>query len=77
MNVARWLACEPVRVYIYGIGVAVIAVLTYRGVLDPTESGLWLAVAAAVVAVPVTAESLRSRVTPTGRRVAGRDYTDG
>lgn len=58
------LAEEPVRVYVYGVGVALVALLVTYGVLTPEQSAVWLGVAAAVVAVPVGAESLRDRVTP-------------
>ena len=52
---------EPVRLYVYGVLVAVVALLVYRGVVSGAESLLWLALAQAVLVVPAT-EAARGRV---------------
>jgi len=54
---------EPVRKYLYGILVPVVALLVYKGVVAADEAALWLAVAAAALGVPAV-EYARSKVTP-------------
>ena len=58
-----WLATEPLRVYLYGLGVAALALVTSYGLVTGQQSALWgdLLVVALVPAV----ESARARVTPT------------
>ncbi|WP_380166578.1 hypothetical protein [Jannaschia sp. R86511] len=63
-RLAHWARAEPVRVWLYGVGAAVVALLVTYGLLTPEQSVVWLAVATAVVAVPVGTETLRDRVTP-------------
>jgi len=65
MSWVSWLQNEPVRLYLYGIVGAVLAVLVFYGVVATAAVPLFLALGAALLAVP-TVESLRARVTPTG-----------
>ena len=53
---------EPVRLYLYGVLVTVLAGLVGYGVLSGEQMALWSALGSAVLAVPVT-EGLRSTVT--------------
>lgn len=57
---------EPVRVYVYTVLVAVVAILVVYGILDSEQAPLWLALAAAVVSVPAV-EGARAKVTPTAK----------
>lgn len=57
---------EPVRVYLYGVGVAVVALLVGLGVVTEDIAPLILAAVAAVLGVPAV-ESARRRVTPTSK----------
>lgn len=54
---------EPVRIYLYGVSIALIAILMAVGLVSATLAPLILALVTAVLAVP-TAETLRNRVTP-------------
>lgn len=64
MNAARQLVrSEPVRVYVYGLAAALVALLVVYGVLDGAQAAVWLAVVTAVVSVPLV-EGARARVTP-------------
>lgn len=56
-----WRYREPVRLYVYGVVAAVVALLVYRGLVAAEESLLWLALAQVVLAVPAT-EAARNRV---------------
>jgi uncharacterized membrane protein (Fun14 family) len=58
----RLAESEPVRLYLYGVLVVVLAVLVAYGVLTTDKAALWAALGAAVLAVPVT-EGIRSQVT--------------
>lgn len=55
-------AREPVRVYVYGLVVALLAVLVTLDYLDKADVPVWLALAAAVLAVP-SVEGARASVT--------------
>lgn len=59
-----YLKREPVRLYLYAVALAVVALLVVLGVLSASIAPVVLALVAAVLAVPTT-ESLRARVTPT------------
>lgn len=62
---------EPVRVRLYAVTVAVIAVLVAYGVLDGSHAALWLAVVAAALGVTATEVTRAAVVSPlTARRVA-------
>jgi anti-sigma factor RsiW len=62
IGLARRLAeSEPVRLYLYSVLGAVLAVLVALGVLTSSDAALWGALGAAVLAVPVT-EGVRSQV---------------
>lgn len=64
MNRARQLlAREPVRVYLYGLTAALVALLVLYGVLAAGQAAAWLALVTAVLAVPAT-EGARARVSP-------------
>lgn len=54
---------EPVRAWLYGVLVPGEALAVSYGVVSDNTGALWLALAAAVLVVPV--EAVRSRVTPT------------
>jgi hypothetical protein len=54
---------EPVRLYLYGVAAAVVALLVYVGYMATDLAPFVLAALAAVLAVPFT-ESLRSQVSP-------------
>lgn len=58
------LADEPVRVRLYGVLTAVVALLVGRGILTGYEAPLWIALAAAVLGV-AGVETARADVTPT------------
>jgi len=60
-GLAGLLYREPVRLYVYGVVGAVVALLVFRGVVSGTESLLWLALAQVLLAVPAT-EAARARV---------------
>lgn len=54
---------EPVRLYLYGIATATVALLVVMGVLSAMLAPWILALVTALLAVPVT-ETLRDQVTP-------------
>lgn len=58
---ARWLASNPVRVWLYGIFSAVSLLLVGYGLLTEQQAFLWAAVGAAVLGIPTT-EGLRGSV---------------
>lgn len=58
--IAGVLADEPVRLRMYAVVVAAVALLVHKGVLDPQEADMWLGLVVAVLAV----ESSRSKVSP-------------
>lgn len=60
---ARWRACEPVRLYMYGVLVPLASLLVLVGVLSAEAAMAGLGVAAAVLGVPAI-EAARARVTP-------------
>jgi hypothetical protein len=57
------LAREPVRVYLYGVIAAALALFVGLDVLDGATAALWQPFAAALLAVPAV-EAARARVTP-------------
>lgn len=57
------LAREPVRIYVYGVLVALLALLVGYGVIDGDAAALWLGLGVAVASVPAV-EGLRSQVSP-------------
>jgi hypothetical protein len=52
---------EPVRLYLYGLALPVLAVLVGFGVIDGADSALWAAVIVAALAIPTT-EIVRAHV---------------
>lgn len=75
MNLLRSLrASEPVRLYLYGVGLAVLLVLIGYGLLDGAKAALWSGLLVAVLGVPAV-EGARRQVSPSptsGRPVGGR-----
>lgn len=71
MNARRWKDTEPVRLYLYSVGLAVVGLLVFRGVIAADEALLWAALLAAVLGVPAV-ELARSKVSPVARPFAGR-----
>lgn len=61
------IAREPVRVYVYGVAVAVGALAAALDLVDLADVPVWLAVVGAVLAVP-TVELTRSAVTSPATR---------
>lgn len=57
----RLRGSEPVRLYLYGALVPLLALLVYRSVLTPDEVPLWLALAAGVLGISGT-EAVRGAV---------------
>lgn len=64
MSFADTLRQEPVRVYIYGLVVAVIAALMFFGVLTGTAVPVIMGVVIAALALPSPVEAARNRVSP-------------
>jgi hypothetical protein len=62
---ARLWQREPVRVYLYAVAAAVLALLVAYGVLSDSLAAIWGGVAAAVLSLPVT-EGVRAQVSPAG-----------
>lgn len=60
---ARWAATEPVRLYVYSVIAAVLAVLVAYGIVDEQMLPVILAAVSAIVAVPAV-ETARSKVSP-------------
>ena len=60
----RWKAAEPVRLYLYGVLLAVLALLVAYGVLTAELVPVWVALVTAVVMAPGI-EKARASVTPT------------
>lgn len=54
---------EPVRKYLYSVGVAGIALLVAYGLIQNEDVTLWIAAVAAILGVPVT-EVTRAKVVP-------------
>lgn len=59
----KLLTSEPVRVRVYSVLVAVLALLVWRGIVSSEESLLWLAIASAILGI-LGVESARAKVTP-------------
>lgn len=62
-KLGNWAAYEPVRLYVYTVGTAILAVLITYGVVDEKALPVILALVSAVLAVPAV-EKARSRVRP-------------
>lgn len=60
---SRLLRREPVRVYLYGVYVAILLLLLAYGIVTTTLLPLWLGLGAALLAVPAV-EGARAKVTP-------------
>lgn len=60
--VTRFVADEPVRTYLYGVGVAVLVILNGYGIVADKQAALWGNLLA--VALIPAVEKARSRVTP-------------
>lgn len=58
-------ASEPVRLYVYGVGLAVLALFVAYGLVAAEQAPLWLALLVALLGVPAT-ESARRAVSPLG-----------
>jgi hypothetical protein len=62
-TLARWAAGEPVRLYVYSVVAAILAVFVVYGFVNAQYLPVILAAVSAIVAVP-TVEITRSKVTP-------------
>lgn len=60
------IASEPVRTYVYGAAVPIVALLVVYGVIDGDKVADWLAVATAIL-MPAGAEVARSKVSPVAK----------
>ena len=58
-----WRAAEPVRLYLYGVGGALLLLLVGYGVLTGEQAALWSGVLLAATLAPAV-EKARSKVTP-------------
>ena len=58
-----WRAAEPVRLYLYGIGGAVLLLLVGYGLVAAEQAALWSGLLLAVTLAPAV-EKARSKVTP-------------
>ena len=70
---------EPLRVYLYGIVGSVLAILVVVGVVQEADVELWVALAAAVLAVGTAGEVARAHVYPAAkvaRMMAGDELAD-
>lgn len=77
---AHWKQTEPVRLYLYGITVPLLAVAVVYGWLTTEQMGAWLAVAAALfVGSTLAGELARKRVASPAelRQVDRHAYCDG
>ena len=70
----RLLAREPVRVYLYGLGAAVLLLLVAYGIVEDSKAPLWLGLLVALLGIPGV-EAARARVTPVQVDDAGADKT--
>jgi len=57
---------EPVRVYLYGLTVAIVGALVTFGVVDGDQAAVVLGVCSAALAIPAV-ETARSKVRPVRR----------
>lgn len=64
-NILTWLANEPVRLYLYGVGLASLVLLNGYALLADDKVALWGNLLAALL-VPAV-EKARGRVRPTRR----------
>lgn len=62
-HLAGVLAREPVRVWLYSVGVAILLLLVAYGLVEDTKAPLWLGLLGAVLYVPGV-EAARARVSP-------------
>lgn len=58
LNRGRWITSRAGRLWLYGVGVAVAALLVGYGIVTVEQGGLWLAVAGAVLG---TGEAVAAR----------------
>lgn len=58
-----WRAAEPVRLYLYGVGLAVLLLLVGYGLVSAEQAPLWSGLLLAVALAPAV-EKARSKVTP-------------
>jgi len=73
MSAKRWKDTEPVRLYLYTVLIAGIALLVSRGVVAADEALLWAALGAAVLGVPAV-ELARSKVSPVARPLIDQQH---
>lgn len=66
-RIAHYLATEPVRAYLGGLLVALVAVLVGYNILTGEQAALWLALGTAALGFPAVRKA-RSRVRPVFRR---------
>lgn len=59
----RWKESEPVRLYLYGLLVPVLALLIAYGLIAAEDAPLWAALVTSAL-VPTGAELARRRTTP-------------
>jgi hypothetical protein len=64
-SIRRLRASEPVRLYLYGVGLALVALLVAYGIVAAEFAPLWVALLVALLGVPAT-ESARRAVSPSG-----------
>lgn len=65
-TLARWKAAEPVRLYLYGLALAALALAVGYGLVSGTQAPLWLALLSAALLAPGV-EAARAAVTPVER----------
>lgn len=72
-----WRAAEPVRLYLYGVGLAVLLLLVGYGLIGGDQAALWSGLLVALVLAPAV-EKARSTVTPPASLpdAAGRPGSD-
>lgn len=61
--ITAWKATEPVRLYVYGVGLAVLALLAGYGLVTARTVPLWVGVLTALCLAPAV-EAARAKVTP-------------
>ena len=62
-SIRRLRASEPVRLYLYGVGLAVLGLLVAYGIVAAAFLPLWVALLVALLGVPAT-EAARRAVRP-------------
>lgn len=74
-RIAGWLATEPVRAYLGGLLIALVALLVGYGVLTGEQAALWFAFGTAALGFPAVSKA-RSRVRPVYDRDNQRGAVD-